>query len=45
MESHNEFPFRLLSAELSFRSLFKPPVQCVKVNVQDKNGVKQIYEL
>jgi hypothetical protein len=40
----NEFPLRLLSAPLLFRSLFKPPVQGVPVNLKDKHAVKQIYE-
>jgi len=34
----------LFSAPLIFRSLVKPPVQCVKVDLKDKNAVKQIYE-
>ena len=45
MQSHNEFAFRLFSAPLLFRSLVKPPVQCVKVDVEDKNAVKQIDKL
>src|ERR1700691_951064 len=40
MQSRNEFPFRLFSAPLIFRSLIKPPVQCVKVDLKDKNAVK-----
>jgi hypothetical protein len=44
MQSHNEFPFRLFSAPLIFRSLVKPPVQCVKVDLKYENAVKQIYE-
>ncbi len=42
MQSRNEFPFRLFSAPLIFRSLVKPPVQCVKVDLKDKNAVKGI---
>jgi len=40
MQSRNEFPFRSSSAPLIFRSLVKPPVQCVKVDFKDKNAVK-----
>lgn len=40
MQSRNEFPFRWFSAPLIFRSLVKPPLQCVKVDVQDENAVK-----
>ena len=40
MQSRNEFPFRSFSAPLIFRSLVKPPVQCVKVDLKDKNAVK-----
>jgi len=44
MQSHNEFLFRLFSAPLIFRSLVKPPVQCVTADLQDKDAVKQVYE-
>ena len=40
MQSRNELPFRLVSAPLIFHSFVKPPVQCVKVDVKDKNAVK-----
>jgi hypothetical protein len=40
MQSRNEFPFGLASAPLIFRSLGKPPIQCVNVYVKDENGVE-----
>jgi hypothetical protein len=42
VQSRNEFPFRSSSSStpLIFRSLVKPPVQCVKVDFKDKNAVK-----
>ena len=40
MQSHNEFPFRLVSAPLSFHSFVKPPVQCVKIYFNDENAIK-----
>ena len=40
MQSRNEFPFLLFSAPLIFRSLVKPPVQCVEVDFKDKHAVE-----
>ena len=40
MQSDNEFPFSLFSAPLIFWSLVKPPVQCDKVDFEDKHSVK-----
>ncbi len=40
MQSHNELPLRWFCAPLIFRSLVKPPVQCVKVDLKDKYAVK-----
>jgi hypothetical protein len=44
MQSQNVFPFRLSSAPLVFRSLVKPPLQCVKVDFKDENAVEQVNE-
>ena len=44
MQSQNEFPLRVSSAPLIFRSPVKPPVQCVKVDIKDEYAVKQINE-
>lgn len=45
MQSHNKFPFFGLPAPLILRPLVKPPVQCVNVDLKDKDAIKQIYEL
>jgi hypothetical protein len=45
MQSSNDFPFRWLCAPLSWvqcYSLVNPPIKDVKVNLKDKNAVKQI---
>src|SRR5665647_1373628 len=45
MQSRNELPFRLPSAPFIFRSLVKPPVQGVEVDLEDENAVKQLDEV
>jgi hypothetical protein len=41
MQSRNEFPLRWLSVvPLRVRSLVKPPIQFVKVDLKDKNAVE-----
>ena len=35
-----QFPFRLFSAPFIFCSLVQPPVQCVKIDLKDKDAVK-----
>lgn len=46
MKSRNEVPCRWLStAPLIVRSLVKPPIQCVKVDLKNKNAVKQVNKL
>src|SRR5215470_2222893 len=48
MQSRNEFPFRWFCAPVSWvqcHSLINPPVQGAKVNLKDKNAVKEINEL
>jgi hypothetical protein len=48
MQSSNDFPFRWFCAPVSWvqcYSFINPPVQGVKVNLKDKNAVKQIDEL
>jgi hypothetical protein len=42
MPSRNEFPVRRLSAApLIVRSLVKPPIQCGKVDLKDKNACRK----
>jgi len=45
MQSRNELPFRFPPAPLIFRSLVKPPVQGVEVDLEDENAVKQLNEV
>ena len=44
MQPHDQFPFCSFPAPLSFRSLVKPPTQCVKVDLKNKDVVKYIDE-
>ena len=44
MQPHDQLPFRSTPAPLILRSLVKPPVQCVKVDLENKHLVKQIDE-
>ena len=40
MQSRNEIPLRLFSTPLIDRSPVKPPIQCVNVDMQDKDAVE-----
>jgi hypothetical protein len=44
VQSRSDFPMRFC-APVIFRSLVKPPVHGVEVDFEDKNAVKEIYEL
>ena len=46
MQSRDDFPSHWLSATpLGVRSLVKPPMQCVNVDVKNKDAIEEIYEL
>ena len=46
VQSPHEFPLRRLSATpLRVRALVKSPIQCIEVDLKNKDGVEEIYKL